>query len=72
MKQKKLIISSFILKDLQLNQYKNYKAVKGKLKISDLSSNEERILNPEIRIYDNPQTLTYEALFKQIFLETII
>ena len=64
---KKIDNFEFALKDLQLNQYKNYKAVKGKLKISDLSSNEERILNPEIRIYDNPQTLTYEASIQTNF-----
>ena len=64
---KKIDNFEFALKDLQLNQYKNYKAVKGKLKISDLSSNEERILNPEIRIYNNPQTLTYEASIQTNF-----
>ncbi len=64
---KKIDNFEFALKDLELNQYTNYKAVKGKLKISDLSSNEERVLNPEIRIYDNPQTLTYEASIQTNF-----
>ena len=64
---KKIDNFEFALKDLQLNQYKNYKAVEGKLEISDLSSNEERILNPEIRIYNNPQTLTYEASIQTNF-----
>ncbi len=57
----------FILQDLKLNEYNNYKAVKGKIKISNLSTNEERTLNPEIRIYDNPQTLTYEASIQTNF-----
>ncbi len=64
---KKIDNFEFFLKDLELNQYTNFKAVKGKLKISDLSSNEERTLNPEIRIYDNPQTLTYEASIQTNF-----
>ena len=64
---KKIDNYEFILKDLELNQQANYKAVKGKLKISDLSTNEERTLNPEIRIYDNPQTLTYEASIQTNF-----
>ena len=51
----------FHLKDLKLVQDTNYKAVIGSLKVNDLLTKEERVLKPEIRIYDNPQTLTYEA-----------
>ena len=58
---------NFELKDLKLQQYDNYKAVIGKIQISDLSTNKKRTLNPEIRIYDNPQTLTYEASIKTNF-----
>ena len=57
----------FELKDLKLQQNDNYKAVIGKIQISDLSTNKKRTLNPEIRIYDNPQTLTYEASIKTNF-----
>ncbi len=57
----------FNLQDLKLNQKKNYKAVIGKIKISNLSTNEVRTLNPEIRIYDSPQTLTYEASIQTNF-----
>ena len=39
-----------------------------KIKINDLSSSKERILKPEIRIYDNPETLTYEASIQTNFL----
>ena len=53
--------------NLKLQQYDNYKAVIGKIQISDLSTNKKRTLNPEIRIYDNPQTLTYEASIKTNF-----
>ncbi len=58
----------FHLKDLKLIQDKNYKSVIGHLKVNDLSTKEERVLKPEIRIYDNPQTLTYEASIQTNFL----
>ena len=57
----------FFLQDLELNQHKNFKAVVGKLKVSNLLTNEKRILKPEIRIYDNPQTLTYETSIQTNF-----
>ena len=64
---KKIDNFKFLLQDLELNEHINYKAVKGKLKISNLSTNEERTLSPEIRIYNNPQTLTYEASIQTNF-----
>jgi len=59
----------FFLQDLELTKHPNYQAVKGKIKISNLITSEERTLKPEIRIYDNPQTLTYEASIKTNFLK---
>tara|TARA_B100001248_G_scaffold90690_1_gene67042 strand:- start:1167 stop:3038 length:1872 start_codon:yes stop_codon:yes gene_type:complete len=59
----------FFLQDLELTKYPNYQAVKGKIKISNLITSEERTLKPEIRIYDNPQTLTYEASIRTNFLK---
>ena len=64
---KKIDNYNFELKDLKLQQYDNYKAVIGKIQISDSSTNKKTTLNPEIRIYDNPQTLTYEASIKTNF-----
>ena len=64
---KKIDNYNFELKDLKLQQNDNYKALIGKIQISDLSTNKKRTLNPEIRIYDNPQTLTYEASIKTNF-----
>ena len=64
---KKIDNYNFELKDLKLQQNENYKALIGKIQISDLSTNKKRTLNPEIRIYDNPQTLTYEASIKTNF-----
>ncbi len=65
---KKIDNYEFSLLDLKLNQETNYKAVVGKLEVSNLNTMEKRILKPEIRIYDNPQTLTYEASIQTNFL----
>jgi cytochrome c-type biogenesis protein CcmF len=46
---------------LQQKEFKNYTAIVGKFKIKDLQKKSEQFLNPEIRIYKNPSTLTYEA-----------
>ena len=48
-------------KNLQLKDFKNYKAVVGEFKIKNLKENLELTLNPEIRIYESPNTITYEA-----------
>ena len=58
---------NFVFQDLELFQQVNYKAVVGKISVSDTNTKEERMLNPEIRIYDNPQTLTYEASIQTNF-----
>jgi cytochrome c-type biogenesis protein CcmF len=55
---------SIQLQNLDLKNYKNYQAVIGKLEIKNINSNQTSILNPEIRIYDKPKTLTYEAAIK--------
>ena len=58
---------NFVFQDLELFQQVNYKAVVGKISVSDTNTKEKRMLNPEIRIYDNPQTLTYEASIQTNF-----
>ena len=60
---------NFFLKDLELNNEGNYKAIIGKLHVRNITTNEERTLKPEIRIYDNPQTLTYEASIQTNFFK---
>ena len=55
---------SIQLQNLDLKNYKNYQAVIGKLEIKNINSNQTNILNPEIRIYDKPKTLTYKAAIK--------
>ena len=64
---KKIGHFQFILQDLELRQQANYQAVVGNLKVSNLITNQERNLKPEIRIYDNPKTLTYEASIQSNF-----
>ena len=58
---KKIDNYKFVLKNLELNDQTNYKAIIGKLQVKNTITNEEKTLKPEIRIYDNPKTLTYEA-----------
>ncbi len=65
---KKIDDYKFALLDLKLYQKTNYKAVVGKLEVNNLNRMEKRILYPEVRIYDNPQTLTYEASIQTNFL----
>ena len=66
---KKIDNYKFVLKDLELNNQTNYKAIVGNLKVVNTLTNEERTLKPEIRIYENPQTLTYEASIQTNFFK---
>ena len=60
---------SIHFKDLQLQDFKNYKAIIGEFKINNSNNNSEQILKPEIRIYENPSTLTYEASIRSGLLK---
>ncbi len=51
-------------KDLKIKKRENYNVIIGNFNIIDLKNNYQRNLNPEIRIYDNPQTLTFESAIK--------
>ncbi len=55
--------------DLKLEDFKNYKAVVGKFIIKNSKNSSEQLLNPEIRIYENPNTLTYEASIRSGLLK---
>ena len=52
---------SIKFQDLNLKEFKNYKAVIGTFEIDNFKDNTKLFLSPQIRIYDNPSTLTYEA-----------
>ena len=60
---------SIKFKNLDLRNFKNYKAVTGEFKINNSDNNSVQILSPEIRIYENPSTLTYEAAIKSSLLK---
>ncbi len=47
--------------NINLEEFKNYKSVIGKFNINNYTKNLNLVLSPEIRIYENPKTLTYEA-----------
>ena len=54
---------------MQLKEFKNYKAVIGEFRIKNSQNNSEQSLSPEIRIYDSPSTLTYEASIRSGLLK---
>ena len=49
---------------MKLENFSNYKTVIGEFEINNNKTNKKNILRPEIRIYNTPQTLTYEAAIK--------
>ncbi len=51
-------------KSLEIKERKNYKAVIGLFDITDMKEALVKELSPEIRIYTQPETLTYEASIK--------
>ena len=61
---KKLNNFEVSFENIKIQQNKNYKSVVGDFKILDLKKKQVQYLNPEIRIYTNPETLTYEAAIK--------
>ena len=52
---------SLEFKDLSLKESKNYKTIIGEFRINNIKKNIKHSLYPEIRIYENPIMLTYEA-----------
>jgi cytochrome c-type biogenesis protein CcmF len=61
---KKIKYYDINFEDIKIKESKNYKAVIGSFKLINLKNNLVQYLNPEIRIYSNPETLTYEAAIK--------
>ena len=52
---------SLTFETLKLEKKNNYKAVIGKFNILDLKKGTYQTLLPEIRVYSQPETLTYES-----------
>ncbi len=49
---------------INLVKEKNYNTIVGELRLKNTKDNFEEILKPEIRIYNQPETITYEASIK--------
>ena len=60
------LLSSYEInfRSLESNKKKNYTTVIGNFSIKNLSNLKEEEAKPEIRIYSNPETLTYEAFIR--------
>ena len=58
-------------KDLKIEKRENYNVIIGDFNIFDFKKNYEKKLNPEIRVYDNPQTLTFESAIKTNFKQDL-
>ncbi len=56
---------------LRLVSKENYNSLVGTFNIQNLKTTTQRKLNPEIRIYEQPQTTTYEAGIRSRFSEDI-
>ena len=68
-------VSNFEIKLKSLNVFSenNYKKFVGKIIISDDRKNKSEILKPEIRIYNQPETLTNEASIRSnLFSDTYV
>ena len=59
---------SIEFQNLKLEDFQNYKAVIGEFKINNSDKNFNQYLFPEIRIYEKPSTITYEASIKSNLL----
>ena len=60
---------SIEFQNLRLEDFKNYKAVIGEFNISKSDENLNQSLYPEIRIYEKPSTITYEASIRSDLLK---
>ena len=54
-------------KDLTITKRENYNVIIGSFNILDFKRNYEKKLKPEIRVYDNPKTLTFETAINTNF-----
>ena len=52
---------------LEKNDRKNYQAVVGNFILLDKKNNLKELLKPEIRVYNQPRTITYEASIQSNF-----
>ena len=57
--------------NLMVKKRENYNVVIGDFNIQDFKKNYLKKLNPEIRIYESPKTLTFEAAISSNFIQDI-
>ena len=67
--EKKIKNFDIVLQKLVISSKQNYKSIAGNIIIRDREKNTMEYLKPEIRIYDQPKTITYEASIKSDFLK---
>ena len=59
--------------NLEEKSVKNYKSIVGYFNISDKKTSKTKELKPEIRVYDKPMTITYEAsIDSNLFSDTYL
>ena len=57
---------------ISINKENNYQNIKGTFEYKNLQ-NKDILFEPEIRVYDSPETITYEASIKStIFSDTYV
>ena len=64
---KKIENIEITFQSLNIENRKNYNAIGGNFNIYNLKKNYQRILKPEIRVYDKPETLTFETAINSNF-----
>ena len=64
---------SITLESIKVFDDRNYKRFVGNINVFNKKNNKFENLKPEIRIYNQPETMTYEASIKsKFFLDTYI
>ena len=54
---------------IRVDEGSNFKSLIGNFNILDINKNSKFTLRPEIRIYNQPETVTYEASIKSNFVQ---
>ncbi len=57
--------------DLKIEKRENYNVIIGNFNIFDYKNNYQKRLSPEIRVYEKPQTLTFESSIKSNFKQDL-
>jgi len=69
------IFQNYIIKfnNLETFSKNNFKSVKGQFEVIDTKKTRSQFLSPEIRVYNQPETITYEASINtRLFSDTYL